>query len=105
MGACMEEVSSRPPIIRTASTKPNRHKNSQRAGPGCAGPGPQNTSTRLRSRGNVFSLIAFRSLFDLEFDHLAFVQRLVSVHLDGGEMNEHVFARLALNETIPFRSV
>src|SRR5882672_10193263 len=55
--------------------------------------------------GDVFSLIALRSLFDLEFDHLAFVQRLVSVHLDGGEVNEHVFARLALNETIPLRSV
>ena len=34
--------------------------------------------------GDVFSLIALWSLFDLELDHLAFVQCLVSVHLDGG---------------------
>jgi len=55
--------------------------------------------------GDVFSLIAFRALLDLEFDHLAFVQCLVSVHLNGGEVNEHVFARLALDETIAFGSV
>src|SRR5467141_4027796 len=55
--------------------------------------------------GDVFSLIALRSLFDLEFDHLAFVECLVSLHLYGGEVNEYVFARLALNETITFRCV
>jgi hypothetical protein len=41
-------------------------------------------------------------LFDLELDHLAFVQRFVSIHLNGGEMYEHVFARLALDESIAF---
>jgi REP element-mobilizing transposase RayT len=56
---------------------------------------------RLRSRCDVFGLIAFRALLDLEFNHLAFVQRLVAVHLDGGEVNEYVFAGLALDETIP----
>ena len=78
-----------------------RDPKSERALSGCAGQGPQNTCTRLGSSGDVFSLIALRSLFDLELDHLAFVQCLVSVHLDGGEVNEHVFARLALDETIP----
>ncbi len=57
---------------------------------------------RLGSRGDVFSLIAFRALLDLELDHLAFVQRLIAVHLDGGEVNEYIFAGLALDETIPF---
>ena len=65
---------------------------------------PRNTCTRLCS-GDAFGLIAFRALFDLEFDHLAFVQGLVSIHLDGGEVNKHVFARLALDESIPFRCV
>src|SRR5260221_10076052 len=55
--------------------------------------------------GDVFSLIALRSLFDLELDHLAFVECLVSLHLYGGEVHEHVFARLALDESIPFRCV
>ena len=62
---------------------------------------PSEHVSRLGSSGDVFSLIALRSLFDFELDHLAFVQCLVSVHLDGGEVNEHVFARLALDETIP----
>src|ERR1700730_10904128 len=55
--------------------------------------------------GDVFSLIALGSLFDLELNHLAFVKCLVSLHLYGGEVNEHVFARLALDESIPFRCV
>ena len=55
--------------------------------------------------GDAFSLIALGALFDLKFDHLAFVQRLISVHLNGGEVNEHVFARLALDETIAFGCV
>src|ERR1700692_2312254 len=78
---------------------------SERAWPGLVGPGPQNTCTPLGSSGDVFSLIALRSLFDLELDHLAFVQCLVSLHLYGGEVNEHVFARLALDEPITFRCV
>ena len=62
------------------------------------------TLTRLCS-SDAFSLIALGALFDLKFDHLAFVQCLVSVHLNGGEVNEHVFARLALDEPIAFRCV
>jgi len=55
--------------------------------------------------GDVFSLVAFRALFDLEFDCLAFVQGLIAFHLNGGEVNEHVFARLALDESIAFGCV
>ena len=75
---------------------------SERALAASAAQGPQNTCTRSGSSGDVFSLIALRSLFDLKLDHLAFVQCLVSVHLNGGEVNEHVFARLALDETVAF---
>jgi hypothetical protein len=44
-------------------------------------------------------------LFDLEFDHLAFIQGLVSIHLYGGEVHENVFARLALDESVTFRRI
>jgi hypothetical protein len=55
--------------------------------------------------GDVFSLEAFGALADLKLDKLAFVQRLVAVHLDGGEVNENILARLALNEPVPLGSV
>jgi hypothetical protein len=57
------------------------------------------------SLGNVFSLKAFRPLLYLKLHKLAFVQRLVSIHLDGGEVNEDVLPRLALNEPKPLRGV
>jgi hypothetical protein len=80
----------------------SRGGKSERALPGRAGQGPQNACIRLGSSCYAFSLIALRSLLDLELDHLAFVQRLVSIHLNGGEVHEHVFARLALDESIAF---
>ncbi len=92
---------SRPSTNRTASTKPAQPLKSERALPGLAGQGPQNTRIRSGSSGDVFGLVAFGALFHLKLDHLAFVQCLVSVHLNGGEVHEHVFARLALDETIP----
>jgi len=49
----------------------------------------------------VFRLKAFRALTDFKFDELAFVQRLISVHLDGGKVNENILPGLALNETVP----
>ena len=66
---------------------------------GRRGQGPQGF-WKLSHSGDVLSLIAFRALADLEFDHLAFVECLIAVHLDGGEVHKHVFARLALNETV-----
>jgi hypothetical protein len=47
----------------------------------------------------------FGALLDLKFDKLAFVQRLVPVHLNGGEMNEDVLSRLALNKSVPLRGI
>lgn len=55
--------------------------------------------------GYIFSLKPFGALFHLKFDKLAFVERFVSIHLDGGEVNEDVLSRLALDETVPLRSV
>src|SRR6266851_6036168 len=81
----------------------SQNQKSERALPGSIGQGPF-ALTRLWC-GDVFSLIALRSLFDLELDHLAFVECLVSLHLNGGEVNEYVFARLALDETITFRCI
>ena len=48
---------------------------------------------------DVRGLKAFRPLGDFEFDCLAFVQRLVPLRLNGGEMDENVFARLPLDES------
>jgi len=79
-----------------------RDGKSERALPVYDGQGPQNAYLRLGSSAYAFSLIALRSFFDLELDHLAFVQCFVPIHLNGGEMYEHVFARLALDESIAF---
>src|SRR5215469_493431 len=54
---------------------------------------------------DVLRLEAFRPLLDLEFNQLAFGQRFVSVHLNRGEMNEHIFARLSLDEAVTLRCV
>lgn len=50
--------------------------------------------------GDVFSLEALGALADLELDKLAFVQRLISVHLNRGKVNEDILSRLTLNEPI-----
>ena len=47
---------------------------------------------------DVRSLQALGALGDFEFNRLAFVQRLVAIRLDGGEMDENVLAGLALDE-------
>jgi hypothetical protein len=55
--------------------------------------------------GNVFRLKTFGALFDFEFNRLAFIERLVAIHRDRGEVHEYVFTGLALNETIAFGSI
>ena len=61
-------------------------------GPVTAGP-----SFRLEA-SDVRSLQALRAARDFEFNRLAFVQRLVPLRLNGGEMDENVLAGLALDE-------
>ena len=48
--------------------------------------------------GDVRSLQALGALSDFEFNRLAFVQRLVALRLNCGEMDENVLAGLALDE-------
>jgi len=54
---------------------------------------------------DVLRLEALRTLTDLELNKLTLVQRLIAIHLDGGEVNEDVFPRLTLDETISLRCV
>jgi len=56
-------------------------------------------------RDDVFRLETLRPLFHLEIHLLSFVQRFIAVRLDRGEMNEYVFTRLSLDESVPFGGV
>src|SRR5215471_11236017 len=60
--------------------------------------------TDLEAR-DVLRLKALWTLLHFELHRLTFIQRLVAVHLNGGEMNEHIFSGLALDESIAFRSI
>jgi hypothetical protein len=53
---------------------------------------------RWLEAGDVRCLQTLRSTGHFEFNRLAFVQRFVSLSLNGREMYENVFAGLALNE-------
>jgi hypothetical protein len=55
--------------------------------------------------GYVRGLQAFGATGDLEFNCLAFVERLVPISLNSGKMDKNVFAGLALYESIPFAGV
>ena len=48
---------------------------------------------------DVRCLETLGSLGDFEFNGLTFVQRLVAIGLNGREVNENIFAGLALNES------
>lgn len=53
----------------------------------------------------VRSLRSTVALRNLEFDRLAFIQRLEAFALNRGEMNEYVVAVLYLNEAVAFLCV
>jgi hypothetical protein len=59
---------------------------------------------RLES-GDVRGLQALRPTGDFEFNRLSFVQRLISLRLNRGEMDENVLAGLTLDESIAFAGV
>jgi hypothetical protein len=48
---------------------------------------------------DVRGLQALRSFGDLEFNRLAVIQRLIAISHNRGEMHEHIFSTLALDET------
>jgi hypothetical protein len=54
---------------------------------------------------DVLRLQTFRPLLDFELDLLSFIQRFVTITLNGGEMDEYILARLALNKAKTFRGV
>ena len=60
---------------------------------------------RLPLWNDVLRLQTFRPLLDFELDLLSFIQRLVTVALNRGKMDEYILARLALNEPKAFRCV
>jgi hypothetical protein len=55
--------------------------------------------------GYVRGLQALGATGNLEFNRLPFVERLIPVSLDGGEVHKNVLAGLALDEPIPFAGV
>src|SRR3954466_15937352 len=59
---------------------------------------PRNQSTS--DDANVLRLLTLAALCNVELDALALVEGLVSVTLDCGEVNEHVFALLAGDEAV-----
>jgi hypothetical protein len=71
--------------------------------PASGGPAALNY-TKLQA-GDVRCLQALGARRDLEFNRLAFVQRLVSISLNSGEMDENIFAGLALDESEALASI
>jgi hypothetical protein len=55
--------------------------------------------------GYVRCLQALGATGNLEFNGLPFVERLVSISLDSGEVHKNVFAGLSLYESIPFAGI
>jgi hypothetical protein len=49
--------------------------------------------------GDVCGLETLGTTSDFKFNRLAFVQRFVTISLNGGEVYEYVFAGLALDES------
>jgi len=62
-------------------------------------------SATLALRGDVLRLQPFRALFYLELHSLPFIECLVSVRLNRRKVHEHIFTRLALNESITLGGV
>jgi hypothetical protein len=55
--------------------------------------------------GHVLRLQALGTLADFKFNGLSFVERFVSLHRDGRKMDEHIFAGLALDESVALAGV
>ena len=54
---------------------------------------------------DVLCLKALRALLYFEFHRLAFIEGLVTVHLNGGEVYENIFSGLTLDEPVALRSI
>lgn len=60
---------------------------------------------RKSEKADVFGLQPFGALFEIELDFGALVKLAVAVHLDGGEMHEHILAGRALDEAVALGGV
>jgi hypothetical protein len=60
---------------------------------------------RSLQRLNVRSLQALGAADDFKLDRLAVVQRAITIRNDGGEMDENVLPRLALDEAIALAGI
>src|SRR5437899_191496 len=54
---------------------------------------------------DVLRLKALRALLYFKLHRLAFIEGLVAVHHDGGEVYEDIFSGLALDEPVALRSI
>jgi hypothetical protein len=54
---------------------------------------------------DVLRLKAFRALLHFKLHRLTFIQRLISFLLNCGEVHEHIFSRLTLDEPVTLRSI
>ncbi len=68
-------------------------------------PDPPDRPSRALGGGNVLCLKTFRAFLDFKFHCLSFIQRLVTVHLNSGEVHENIFPSLALDKTEPLRRI
>jgi hypothetical protein len=59
----------------------------------------------LALRNDILRLQSLRTLLHFEFDLLSFIQRFITIGLNGGKMDEYILSRLALDKPIAFRSV
>src|SRR6185369_7880467 len=59
----------------------------------------------LSDHVDLFGLRTFLTLGDLELDAGAVLQRLVTLHVDGGEVDEHVLAAVDCDEAVALLAV
>ena len=97
-GAVRQNVNSRMARRVERYVRCAREKRKGRTGDGRPAP------FRLEA-GDVRSLQALGAAGDFEFNRLSLIQRLVAVHLDGREVNEDIFAGLALDEPVSLAGI
>src|SRR5258708_4153090 len=54
---------------------------------------------------SAIQMDGYKALLYFEFHRLAFIQGLVPIHLNGGEVNENIFSGLALDKPVALRSI
>jgi hypothetical protein len=73
--------------------------------PGSGGREGNDTKPQLNDTGNVGCIQSFGALLADELYGIAFIERFVAVLLNGGKVDEDIFAARPLNEPVSFGSV